>query len=389
MVNGSDEFAKDYHFIFIDIVGFSKPGLTASAQVHNLQFLNEIVRKSKTVAKTDWNSIVKLPTGDGMVLGFPDSAEQPLQLAIEIHKRLNEYNKDKTDANRIDVRIGLHTGAVYKIKDINGMDNVCGSGIIIARRVMDFGDTGHILASNVIAENLIKLKPEYANMIKHEQTYLAKHQEPMDLYNVFDEQEQIGNKERPKGLPSKYPNIEMLQVKRVIEIIDINRMLVRHKQTTVFKNVSEQVIEKFVDSIDTDVPTSWDSLNLRVFSKYENRFAEVEVITDTPLHKTYHVKLSSYVFPGQIGEYTMQYDLEEPERYFLYVVHTQIGLFEFVLIYPKSIGQLSFRVYDFKPDAGAKIPVAIRPEYSEFDEKNVIIWTANNPKIGSNLRFEW
>lgn len=385
MAHRTKQLAKDYHFIFMDIVGFSRSGITAAAQVQKLNFLNKIIRESKTINAADWNSVVKLPTGDGLVLGFSDSPEQPVRLAIEIDKCLKKFNSHKSNENRIDVRVGLHTAAVYKIKDINGMENVCGPGIIIARRIMDFGDAGHILASSVIAQNLIRLKPVYADMIRHIGRYLAKHEEPIEVYSISTQK--IGNPKMPKALlEEKYGFIQDLRIERELEILDVKKMLVRHKHTRVFKNISENELRAWSSSIALDVPQSLNKLKLRAFDR-DGKKLPIKFIVNTPLRKDYHIEFGTSISPGQIFGYTEYYEAREPGRYFEIITSGEVGLFEFSLVHPESARQLFARAYQIDP-TGKKTELT-EPESVKLGNKNMIRWVLDRSKKGTSIRFEW
>ena len=106
-----------------------------------------------TFRLTPKDTMLALPTGDGMAIGFLQGPELPLKLAIELHGKLAKYNKSKIPTETVRVRIGLHSGAVFVVKDILNNKNVWGPGIIIARRTMDVGDDGHILLSTRTAED--------------------------------------------------------------------------------------------------------------------------------------------------------------------------------------------------------------------------------------------
>jgi len=193
----TDELSKTYHFIYMDIVAFSDPRIYAIEQLEKITQLNKIVKDSRTFSESNPNRRVIKATGDGMVIGFGESCEQPYNLACEIHKALNEYNKDKEDRHQIKLRIGLHTGAVFEGLDITGDRDVWGPGIIFAQRVMNEGRDGHILATDGIANELKKLRPEIDRMIKEVGPREVKHGEILNIYNIFDESEGIGNPSAP------------------------------------------------------------------------------------------------------------------------------------------------------------------------------------------------
>lgn len=136
------------HILSIDVVGYSK--LLVNEQVDLLKELNRVVRETACVRAAETNGkLIRLPTGDGMVLLFFESPEQPLRCATEISESLREHP-------RIRVRMGAHSGPVNMVEDVNGQRNVAGAGINIAQRVLDCGDAGHILVSRRLADDLIE-----------------------------------------------------------------------------------------------------------------------------------------------------------------------------------------------------------------------------------------
>src|SRR5947209_8925669 len=127
------------HVLFIDIVGYSK-GLI-NEQSDSLQKLREIVRGTEQfrLAKAE-GKLLRLPTGDGGALVFRTSPEAPVRCAVEISRELKRHPE-------LTVRMGIHSGPVNEITDLNEQANIAGAGINIAQRVMDCGDSGHILLS--------------------------------------------------------------------------------------------------------------------------------------------------------------------------------------------------------------------------------------------------
>src|SRR6266403_1168561 len=134
------------HVLFIDIVGYSK-GLI-NEQSDALQKLKEIVRGTEQfrVAEAE-GKLLRLPTGDGGALVFRSSPEAPVLCAMEIAKALKSHPEMK-------VRMGIHSGPVNEVTDLNEQANLAGAGINIAQRVMDCGDAGHILLSKRVADDL-------------------------------------------------------------------------------------------------------------------------------------------------------------------------------------------------------------------------------------------
>lgn len=134
------------HILFLDVVGYSK--LLVNEQREVLQQLNEAVRGAPQFRKSSAaGKLIRIPTGDGMALVFFQSPEEPVHCAMEIAKALKNYP-------HIRLRMGVHSGPVDQVTDVNDQKNVAGVGINFAQRVMDYGDAGHILISKRVADDL-------------------------------------------------------------------------------------------------------------------------------------------------------------------------------------------------------------------------------------------
>src|SRR5436189_776478 len=134
------------HILFIDIVGYSK--LSINEQRAAVDELNEVVRTSEQFQKAEASDrLIKIPTGDGMALVFYTSPEAPAQCAIEI-------SRARKDHPRLQLRMGVHSGPVSGVIDVNGQPNLAGAGLNMAQRVMDCGDAGHILLSKRVADDI-------------------------------------------------------------------------------------------------------------------------------------------------------------------------------------------------------------------------------------------
>ncbi len=154
------------HVLFIDIVGYSQ--LLIDEQSALLDELNNIVRGTNQFREAESHGVlVRLPTGDGMALVFRDSPESPAQCALEIDRAIR-------NSSRLHIRMGIHSGPVNEVRDVNQTRNLAGAGINLAQRVMDCGDAGHILLSRRVADDLepyAKWKPYLHNLgeceVKH------------------------------------------------------------------------------------------------------------------------------------------------------------------------------------------------------------------------------
>src|SRR5213079_2241411 len=146
MAQRSDVKFEIGHVLFIDIVGYSK--LLITEQSEQLQTLKKIVRGTEQfrVAEAE-GKLLRLPTGDGGALVFRNTPEAPVLCAMEIARALKSHPE-------LRVRMGIHSGPVNEVTDLNAQANIAGAGINMAQRVMDCGDAGHILLSQHVADDL-------------------------------------------------------------------------------------------------------------------------------------------------------------------------------------------------------------------------------------------
>lgn len=186
----------DAAFFFVDVVGLSDPALSVRRQIEKIEALNDMIGHCETFKKASDKRV--LPTGDGMAIGFMLSPESPLQLGIDLHHALKKYNThtNKEDGSFLDVRIGLASGSVFIVNDVNSNQNIWGPGIIFARRVMDVGDGGHILLAGPLAESLLTLDDKYRGMINLLGDYQVKHGQIIKIYSAYSGNE-FGNSVTP------------------------------------------------------------------------------------------------------------------------------------------------------------------------------------------------
>ena len=175
------------HVLFIDIVGYSK--LSINDQHAAVEELNRIVRASEQFQRAEAASrLTRIPTGDGMALAFYTSPEAPVQCAVEISRALKEHP-------RLQLRMGIHSGPVGGMVDVNERANLAGAGLNMAHRVMDCGDAGHILLSKHVAEDLEgyqKWRPLLHDLGSCE----VKHGVRVSVVNLYDDQ--FGNAKLPR-----------------------------------------------------------------------------------------------------------------------------------------------------------------------------------------------
>src|SRR6202040_3979347 len=154
--------------------------------------INQIVQSTDEFRKAESEKrLLKIATGDGMALIFYHSPEDPVECALEISRALKEHPG-------LRVRMGVHSGPVSGVVDVNGRANVAGAGINTAQRVMDCGDAGHILLSKRVAEDLEQFK-HWRPHLYHLGECEVKHGEKIEIVNLFTAE--LGNSERPKRMP--------------------------------------------------------------------------------------------------------------------------------------------------------------------------------------------
>src|SRR5438874_3173868 len=184
---GSDVKFEIGHVLFIDIVGYSK--LLINEQSEQIQTLREIVRATEQFRLAEAEGkLLRLPTGDGGALVFRISPEAPVLCALEISKALKIHPE-------LRVRIGIHSGPVNEITDLNEQANIAGAGINIAQRVMDCGDAGHILLSRHVAEDLEQY-PRWRAYLHDLGDCEVKHGVRIGVVNLSGDE--VGNPQLPK-----------------------------------------------------------------------------------------------------------------------------------------------------------------------------------------------
>jgi len=187
------------HVLFVDIVGYSK--LVIDEQSEALRDLNEVVLGTNAVRDAEAaGQLIRLPTGDGMALVFTTDAEAPVECAMEISVALRE----RAD---LPVRMGIHSGPVNHVADVNGRENIAGAGINTAQRVMDCGDAGHILLSKRAADDLDQYR-RWRPMLHDLGDCEVKHGVRLHLVNLYDDG--VGNAAVPARIECAAPNTAAL-----------------------------------------------------------------------------------------------------------------------------------------------------------------------------------
>jgi TolB-like protein/class 3 adenylate cyclase len=181
------------HVLFIDVVGYSK--LLVGEQREVVDELNQIVKKTNQFHKSETEGkLIRLPSGDGMALVFFQSLEEPIHCALEVARALKNHA-------RIRVRMGVHSGPVDQVKDVNDRIIVAGAGINMAERVMGCGDAGHILLSKRVADDLVQ-EPNWHPLLHELGEMEVKHGVRLGIINLYTDE--LGNPEVPQKFKDGY-----------------------------------------------------------------------------------------------------------------------------------------------------------------------------------------
>jgi TolB-like protein/Flp pilus assembly protein TadD/class 3 adenylate cyclase len=183
----SDPKVEIAHVLTMDVVGYSNLLITEQSQV--IAELTRIVKETPRCRRAEAEGkLIRVPTGDGMLLVFFDDPQAPVQAAIEIATALKSHPK-------IRLRMGIHSGPVNEIVDVNDRSNVAGAGVDMAQRVMDCGDAGHILLSKRVADDLAPF-PRWNPHLHDLGECEVKHGRKISLVNFYTDT--VGNPQTPK-----------------------------------------------------------------------------------------------------------------------------------------------------------------------------------------------
>jgi len=393
------------HFFFVDIVGLSDPSVSTRIQIKKIQTLNSIVMNSTSFRFTPKDTMLVLPTGDGMAIGFLQGPELPLNLAIEIHKMLSKYNKARIPAEIIRVRIGIHSGAAFVVDDVLNNKNIWGPGIILARRIMDIGDDGHILLSSRISEDLREISDYYKQILRPVQKYKIKHGQTISLYSAYDKG--FGNPRPPATelLVKKnsqntkfpievtiYPNMEVN-----ISIKSPKSQLVRYRRLYEIKNTSENPIYEVVHGIATDMETNFSDLGIKVYDENNVILPISNVLIDKPYQKEFTTVFNRPIERLQKGRfYVLEYQVKEKEKYFENHFGVDCNKFVVTIDYPKGVNYPV--VYEINLEAESKKRCKMQPSIvtngrtinsNLGSDRTQVRWAKKNISRGQCFRFEW
>ena len=386
------------HFFFVDIVGLSDPKIPTRNQMTKVETLNKLVSECPSFLSISKEMMLVLPTGDGMVIGFTQGPQIPLGLAIELNKRIGKYNRGKIPSEIIRTRIGIHSGPVFIVNDILNNRNIWGPGIIIARRIMDLGEDGHILMSSRTAEDLRELSYEYKKIIKPLHDYTTKHGQSLLIYSVYGAG--FGNPHPPsRGAVQKsrmereiaklkkttmYPNIDVSVI-----ITDVKKMLVHYRRRYKIQNISEKPVHKVLHGIATDVDKKFDELNIVAYDENGKDLKISSISVDKPYQKEFTTIFNKPIFKGDKDRYyILEYNVEEPEKYFENTFLVGCEKLGVAFDFPTSVRSLT--IYESSLETGENKKVRIQPKLQKVAvDRNGVKWIKRGIHEGQSFRFEW
>jgi len=388
------------NFFFVDIVGLSDSSMSTKTQIKKIETLNKSISECDAYKLQSKESVLMLPTGDGMCLGFMQGPELPLLLAIQLQEKLQEYNKAKIPSETVRIRIGLHSGNGFIINDLRGNKNTWGPGIILARRIMDFGDDGHILLSTQLAEDLRELSDEYSAIIKPVHDFVLKHGRTMLIYSAYGDG--FGNPKPPtKGalMRSKYGE-EAINLQKTtlypsisvdLSIENPETMLVQHKRTYEVVNTSNEPIKNVLHGIAMDVEKDTiNDLNIQVYDEKHRELKISSINVNKPDCKEFTTEFQEPIIKGEEGrKYTLIYEVEEPERYFenAFLIDCQKLLLSFK--YPLNKGIKRPELYDIHQETEEKSKSEFEPTIETSINHEIVRWEMKDIPKGRTFRIEW
>ena len=386
--------SKTYSWFFSDIIASSDPAIYTIEQLEKIEKLNELLSKTEILSDKDDKRIVT-PTGDGYVIGFLGSTEKPLILAKDLLTQIEKNNKRKHGKDKLVVRVGIDEGPVYTIIDLNNQKSSWGPGIITAKRVMDLAKENQILASKRIADATKKLTREYKSLFHSIGKYEIKHGEKIEIYNVYgkgfgnkifprkgkDIQRKESDKERRSPSNFKFKRIEI-----TLDVTDPNSMMTHHTYIWNIVNISRHSHSQILYQLGGDIERDFSDLNVKVTDANRNKLKIVRIEVNKPLYKEFYVKLKQPVKSRrELKGLKLEYDWEEPDREFVFVLPTDCKKFSFKSIIPKG-AERKIRIFK---RVGLSEKQLLEPDIKHGKKKTKILWEGKNLNAHDEYTFQW
>lgn len=191
---------KSWDIAMIDIVGYST--LSEEGQLQAITRLTQIVTETEVIKNAEASDRIFLPTGDGMAVGFAGRPARAIELALQIHK---SYGQEREK-----LKIGIHSGIAFEIRDINGNKNIAGSGINLAQRTLSCCRGGHILVAEDPGAKL-KNSDKWRDALRGPYRFQVKHGVLLTAYNYYESE--VGNPNEEFNNLASLPSYEPLKAR--------------------------------------------------------------------------------------------------------------------------------------------------------------------------------
>lgn len=320
-------------FFFVDIVGLSNPILSTETQRTKIKVLNDCIYQCQTFVSTRKEELFVLPTGDGMLICFKNGLEQPIQLAIELHKKLRDHNLKIPSNEKVSIRIGCNVGIVFLVEDVFGNINLWGPGAILARRVMDMGNSEHILLTSNMADDLKEISDNYSKILHPISNFEIKHGGEILIYSVYDHD--FGNKIPPVTNYTHFhvKNTEKTEFtcKKIIfnlTLKDSKNRTIIHDRFYHFINNGIEPIHQLIIGFTTNSEKQFQDLDVKIFDEY--RELKMSKILQSSFNSTeMFLKLKTPIINTDNGKIVkIHYELSDSQNYFEHIFHTRTDYFE-------------------------------------------------------------
>lgn len=393
-----DEYSIiDGAFFFVDIVGLSHPRHYTKEQVNKIITLNKIVQQIlNDMGKnpsTNSDDVMILPTGDGMVVVFKNGKDldKPLELAKSLHNAL----KTNTVTPKLEVRIGLNRGPVYQIPDILGKNNFWGPGIIYARRIMDIGDSWHILATDSYWKDIHSLDKKY-DVFKHIGKGPIKHESKIDVYSLYDGN--VGNSELPISMN---PDFDVFKKKREFffskvkfKSLDIE-IILRNPSTSEitiitrssFTNISTENLDEYPRYMECITPTTMDDLKIKTTDGDGNELV-IEKYLDNPLMKCIGIKMED-LKPGKNATVVVEWTWKDPEKFYGHTNYAECDEFSMKFNYPDTYKQKINFERRINPIESKFVKLNDKPKKTQQNGRIEKKWIIDKVVPNTSYRIKW
>jgi class 3 adenylate cyclase len=393
MLSDTSKNTIDAHVFFTDIVGLSNPKMSTENQIARLTFLYKSIASCQAFKATPSRKKLILPTGDGVAICFLEEPELPLQLAIQLHQKIRKYNNGRVPSESLYVRIGIHSDPVFIIRDLKGNKNIWGPGIILARRIMDLGEKGHVLVSSRVANMLLPVSGKYKQYLHQLGPHTLKHNVKMTVFSAYSNSGMtFGNDDWPKAITPINPALLYPYLEVNATIKDPETMLVHYQRIYEIQNASDEPVRTVVHEIASDVPKSWKDLNLRIVDDDGNNLVISDVEIDDLYQKKFDTTFSRPLEFGDKRRYVMEYDVEEPHRSFENMFFERCGKFVVRIDYPINEKVNTPKVFEVSSERN-KNKEREHPVQPSLIRKNgnrqVVEWSVEDCAEQQSFRFKW